>query len=121
MRWYSKSWAPLAAFLVLAVVGGYALFASNEHSSGTLYKTQLQACVRGNELRAENNRRIGAHNAERAVLRNFLATAREARREAGTPSDLRAANEYSRLLRKLDRVRFHPIPNVDCHTVVSQP
>lgn len=123
--WYSKPWAPLAAFLILLVVGGYALYGVAQSGKDTLYKSQLQACERGNALREESNRRVAAHNADRDTLQEFLIAAREARRAAYArsheASDANAAADYSRLIKQLDAVKFYPVKVVDCQTAIAKP
>lgn len=121
MHWYSKSWAPLAAFLIIAVVGGWALYSSTQGTTDTIYKGQLAACDRGNVLRAESNRRVEANNTEVDVLRTFLLTAREARRAAGKPLDLVAASEYTILIRRLETVKFKPVDIVNCIKTIPKP
>lgn len=125
MRWYSRPYAPLVAFLIIAVVGGYALFSVAQGGKDTLYHSQIQACERGNQLRAENNRRVSAHITDTQTLQDFLIAAREARRatydKTHEASDRDAVDEYTRLIIKLDGVKFLPVPIVDCAHTITKP
>lgn len=123
--WYSKSWAPLLAFLVLAFAGGYALFHVQSNNSRTLYHTQLAGCKRANGLRAESNARAVYSQRELTVLRDFLSSARSARQAAykanHQPADKKAALAYGTQIDSLKGISFKTVPIVDCNKAVLKP
>jgi hypothetical protein len=82
---------------------------------GFARQNAIKNCDRGNLLRAESNRRIAAHRADRDVLRDFLKSAAVARRQTG---DVQVAREYDALRRRLAAVTFRSIPPVDCRHAV---
>lgn len=122
MRNFWRQHGPIAAFVVLAIIGGIAIEDSASHASQTLYKSQIAACNRNNQLRTESNRRIPAHVAEREIVRSLLVTAKAAREVSGSSSDKVAAASYDDLIRRLDTdVKFHKVPLIDCLKVVKKP
>lgn len=106
--------APLAAFLVLAFFGGWAIKSSSDNTAEALHRNQLAGCERGNAVRAESNRRIGQHIAEVKVVRQFLVSARNARLASGTRMDIKTAHQYAHLITNLDRIHFEVTPLINC-------
>ena len=96
-----------------------------------IYWSQLRACERSNDrgeiVKRESDGRIASHAEERAVLRTFLASAAKARRNAyrnqGFETDLKAAQEYESLIRRLDKVRFRKLAiyPTDCNKAIPRP
>lgn len=121
MRNFFDKNGPLVAFLILALIGGWAIRSSSQESARTLYKSQIEACERGNILRAESNRRVASHVLDAEVLGQFLTAAREARRAGNTPTDKTAAEDYTNLLERLQRVRFEPVKIVNCAEAIPEP
>lgn len=118
--------APLIAFVVLALAGGFGIKASADSSADSLYQTQLDSCHRGNTLREESNRRVRAHEIDRDALLDFLKTAETARLSAydrdGNKSDLAAAEDYRQLHNRVQtQVVFQPVSIVDCEKVIDKP
>jgi hypothetical protein len=109
------------AFVLLAVVAIVAFNQSITNSDNKLYQSQLAACKRGNLVREESNRRIGAHQLDRDVLKQFLDSAEKARRASGKREDIKTANEYHRLSTSLNSVTFKPTPLIDCNKAVHKP
>lgn len=124
MPWELKQ-APVIAFGVLALTGGYGLWTSSASQADKLYQSQIASCERVNVLREESNRRIEEHIIDRDVLSRFLVAAVSARtaqwERDRNRSDLDAANEYNRLLDRLETVNFEPVSVVDCKSVVEKP
>ena len=113
---------PLLAFILVCIVGAFALYQNNSHNADVLYKSQLANCQRINDIRNESNRRIEAHAADRDVLKNFLQTARSARLSAGTHEDRVTADQYLHLANILDKkVFFKPLQTVNCEQVIKHP
>jgi hypothetical protein len=117
--------SPLAAFVILIaflVVGSYMRQRAGDKQTRT---AQIASCERGNDSRAESNRRIGAHREQDAVIALFLRTAREARleqwRRDHNRSDLDAAGKYGLALRRLERIRFRSAPLIDCDWAIDHP
>lgn len=126
MRWpWQIQQAPALAFAVLALVGGVGLHATADHNNAKLHKAQLAICERQNQVRKESNKRIKSHVADRDVLREFMAAARQARLASWerdrNPSDQAAAQEYAHLIDVLDhQVTFRSVPLVNCQKVVRE-
>jgi hypothetical protein len=118
--------APLIAFLILAVCGGFAIRSSAHNGLEALYRSQIQACERGNSVRAENNHRILVHQADTKVLKEFLAAAETARKAAyernGAVEDRDAARNYASLITYLnEKVHFNQTPLVNCKKAIPKP
>lgn len=118
--------ASLLAFFVVALAGGWAIHASSEQSSDTLYRNSLASCERGNSLREESNLRVPAHRTEATVVLQFLRSARTARlasyAETHSTNDKIAAREYGRLANRLvASVHFDPLPLIHCKDVIEAP
>lgn len=118
--------APLFAFGVLALGGGWALHNASDSAADQLYQGQLAACDRGNVLRAESNRRVESMTVVKDSLKDFLTSARTARLTAYEAEqnkfDKLAADDYTRLIQKIeDQVKFEFVPLVDCAQVVEKP
>lgn len=115
----------MLAFLILAIVGGYAIEQSAKNSAKAdarqLYEAQIQACEKRNDIRNESNKRIRDHTIERDVLEEFLADARDARRASGSPTDKKAASRYANLKKELEGVRFSVLPFEDCAATIQKP
>lgn len=112
----------LVSFILLALVGGWAIKSSADNGTQKLYVTQIQSCERGNTLRSESNERLSSHLADRDVLREFLAAARQARLSSGTPTDVAAAQSYGELIEILnDKVKFSKVPIIDCQKAIKKP
>ena len=126
-----KSWldkgrrSVLLSFIMLAIVGGWAIRSSAESNADKLYGAVVGSCERANDLRIESNDRIAAHRLDTLVLRSFLLDAAGAREAAfardGNPSDKLAAEAYRDLANSLKRVRFTPLPRVECIKVIEKP
>jgi hypothetical protein len=119
------NWMALA-FIVLALVVGYALTQSVRNSNHLLYRSQIESCERGNDLRRESNRRIDSHYADTDALKDFLLSAAQARYSAWNHShqraDLMAFKQYEQLSVYIDtHVVFRPTPIVKCTEVVHKP
>lgn len=125
MRWYSKSWAPLVAFLILALAGGYALYTVQKSNATTLYHTQLAGCDRGNQIREESNARAVYNQQELDVLREFLDSARQARVAAYSrdhhAADKKASEAYASQIKSLEGISFKQVPVVNCLKVILKP
>lgn len=113
--------SPVVAFVILALVGGLAIRASAHGSADLLYRSQIAGCVRGNITRKETNRQASAQQAEAGVLQGFLIAARQARRASGTPIDLKAAKEYTRLILVVNKITFKPLPQINCVKIIPRP
>lgn len=118
-RWLERHWRPaiLAALALLAIAGGWAIRASYHASLEHIHTSQLQACRRGNILRAEvqvNVRVLDALLTEAARAR--AVQAREATDPEIAASSAATARAYRRLM-TLTRA----VPQVDCAKVVPRP
>lgn len=116
----------LVAFLILALVGGWAIKGSADSSADKLYRSQIEACERGNTLRAESNRRVTSHEVDRNALVAFLNAAESARVSAyerdGNEADKVAAEDYADLAELVrNQVVFEPVSIVDCTEVIEKP
>lgn len=115
----------LLSFVLLALVGGWAIHASAESATDQLYKEQLAACERGNLLIRESNHRINAHRTDTSVLRGFLLDAAQARQAAyeanHETTDLKASRAYLAGAQRLEAVKFDPLPPVNCNKVIKKP
>jgi len=114
-RLLEHHWRPaiIAALVVLAVAGGYAIRSSERATIDAIRDSQLKACHRGNVIRAEISR-------DQVILAGFLDQAARARERSATvgPPTLRVGNadtasEYREL-----RARLRPIQQIDCDRVV---
>lgn len=119
-RWLERHWRPaiLLALLALAVAGGYAIQASYHQTLEHLHTSQLEACERGNILRARlqvNVRVLDRLLGEAARNRTIVAHHQENPRLA--TADLNAAATAYRRLRALTVA----VPIVDCGEVVPRP
>lgn len=101
----------LRATVLLVIVGGIALWSHLEAEG--LRAAQVQACERGNTIRADVNENS-------RILRAFLTQAAQAREHAATvgPVTLRIGNadtagEYRRLA-----ARLTPIVPIDCEHAI---
>lgn len=121
LKTFIAKWGTALSFLLLAGAGMYAVSAQASSNAQTLYRTQLAGCERANKVRAESNDRINAHVLERNVLGEFLESAAQARRAAGTETDIKAANKYLALKYSLRRVHFTAQPLIDCQKTVEKP
>lgn len=116
----------LLAFVLLAA-GGYlgikqSTNASIRNTAQTLYKSQVEACERGNKLRRESNDRVNDHLAERDVVSSFLLMAAEARERAGTKLDIATAKRYRILAHRLRTTVFYTkIPVPSCESIIKKP
>ena len=125
-RWLERHWRPanLLALLALAVAGGYAIQASYHQTlehlhthDQHLHTSQLEACERGNILRARlqvNVRVLDRLLGEAARNRTIVAHHQENPRLA--TADLAAATAYRQL-----RALTVAVPTVDCGEVVPRP
>ena len=118
-RWLERHWRPaiLTALLALAVAGGWAIQSSYHNTLEHLHTSQLEACERGNVLRARlqiNVRVLDRLLGEAARNRTLVAAHEDNPRVAA--ADLNAAHAYQRLQ---DLTR--PVPIVDCGEVVPRP
>lgn len=121
LKTFFAKWGTAFAFLLLAGAGMYTVSAQATSNANTLYRTQLAGCERANKVRAESNDRINAHLLERNVLGEFLESAAQARRAAGTETDLQAADKYIALKTSLKRVQFTAQPLIDCGKTIEKP
>lgn len=109
------------AFILLAAVSGWSINHSAQRSADELRAAQVAACIRGNALRTESNRRMQSHIADRNTLAKFLAAAEIARRQSPKPSDKIAANQYAKLRTSLiNNVTFKLSPLIDCEKAVPK-
>lgn len=110
--------APLIAFIVLALAGGWALKATTDANDANIKEAQVAACERGNVLREETNDRVQDNQLQVEVLTKFLEAARTARLDAFAKShnkfDLSAANNYTQLIANLKNVVYEKVPLADC-------
>ncbi len=109
------------AFLLLAIVGGYAIERQARSDAHKLWRSQILVCGRSNTLRVENNHRVSAHHIEIKVLQAFLQSATEARTVSGTPKDLETADTYKKLSKTLESVTFRMLPLIDCERAYPKP
>lgn len=123
---WQNAHAPAVAFAVLALAGGIGLKSAADRHNDQIYQTQLAGCQRDNALRAESNKRIVSHSADKEVLREFLDAARSARVASfsrnPTQGDRVAIEEYERLMKMLDtKVKFRAVPLINCEKVTTKP
>lgn len=118
---FMAKWGMLLAFLLLAGVGMYAVYAQANANSETLYRTQIASCKQANLARTESNHRIQSHVLDRDVLAKFLTSAATAREASGSPTDLKAAAEYRELRDSLSAVQFKEQPLIDCQRTIPKP
>ena len=115
----------LVSFIILALVGGWAIKSSADNGTRKLYESQIAACERGNLLRKETNDRVHDQLESTQVLQSFLdsaATAREAAFQAnGQPEDKKAAEAYLRLSGRLESVQFDTVPIINCKEAIKKP
>lgn len=108
-----------AAFVAVGMAAIFAVFYvqrsqelklrhSQQLVASRLRQAQIDACARGNVLRANVN-------AETRIIRYFMLAAAAARQRAGRPADLAAAARYRAFAKSLNVVA---IP--DCENVVGQ-
>lgn len=118
---YANTWAPLIAFLLIAIVGGYSLHEQQIQTARKLHNSQLIQCGVTNTLLSESNKRAPLEQRTVDTLRSFLETARTAREAAYRAhhfhADKQAADGYAAQLRRLIGVSFAVIPPVDCQKV----
>lgn len=130
---FVRTHAQAIAYLLIAVVAALAIDLSANHTAHTaattaarvLYRSQLQACQRGNKLRRQINDRTHESATSRGVLISFLRSARRARldsyRLGHQAADLRAANAYGSQIKREQRVHFTPVLIIDCHEAFPAP
>lgn len=103
-------WA-LRATVVLVIVGGLALWSHLDTEQ--IRQVQIEACHRGNLLRAEVSR-------DQVILGAFLEQAPLARERSATagPPTLRVGNADTATEYRELRAKLRPIPLIDCDRVV---
>lgn len=118
-RWLERHWRPaiLVALAVLAVASGYAIRTSYHAALDHVHVGQIEACERGNLLRARlqvNVRVLDALLGEAARVRRVQAAQTDDPVVAAASA--RAAATYEHLQ---DLTR--PVKVVDCQAVVPKP
>lgn len=118
-RWLERHWRPaiLAALAILAVASGYAIRTSYHAALGHVHTGQLEACQRGNVLRARlqvNVQVLDALLAEAARVRRVQAAQTDDPKVAAASQ--RAATTYEHL-----QDLTQPVPTVNCQAVVPKP
>jgi hypothetical protein len=116
----------LLAFILLVVLMFFITRSNVNNQTRDLYRSEIAACNRNNNLRRESNRRIPAHLAQRDVTRSFLVSAEIARRATykmnHAKSELIAANQFGQQVRILDqKVKFSSLPIINCTQVIKRP
>lgn len=115
----------LVSFILLALIGGWAIKSSADSSAERLYQTQIEACEGSNDNRRESNQRVGQHRTDTSVLRDFLLSAATARSAAyerdGEAADLVAAKAYEQGAERLRAVNFNQLPLVNCQKAIKKP
>ena len=125
-RWYQLLPA-VALIVVLPTITGFWMIsnridAQRKDSADALYHNQLDSCRRGNLLRKESNQRVAAHITERDIVAAFLASAERARRESGSPTDLRAAAaNHAEREKLLNFTHYELVPIIDCKSKIKKP
>lgn len=110
-------WAPLMAFLFLAIVGGYAIQQSAERDARILREALVDACERANHRDEIANERT-------AITAEVLLSAADSREREARIADsdaerrvnLHVANRYRNLAAELPFVEL-----VDCEATVPFP
>lgn len=110
-----KHW-PLVAFVILALFGGIALAQQANTAANQLYQSQLEACDRGNILRASVNINV-------KVLDSFLTRAAEQRT---IEAQAAKGDERDSLIATADRYgqlaeATTPVPMVNCKEAIKKP
>ena len=97
--------------VAFVVVAGLALWAALDNEQ--IRQTQIEACHRGNLLRAEVSR-------DQVILGAFLEQAASARERSATagPPTLRVGNADTATEYRELRAKLRPIPLIDCDRVV---
>lgn len=95
----------LVSFVLLALWGGYAVRSSAEDSDRRLYRSQIEACERSNDVRREVNARAEAYRRDIAALRLLLLDSTHHRAE----------------VQRLSADGFQKVPLVACKKVVHRP
>lgn len=118
-RWLERHWRPaiLAALLALAVASGWAIRTSYHQALGHVHTGQLEACERGNLLRASLQVNV-------RVLDRLLGEAARVRRvQAAQTDDPRVAAASRRAAVVYEHLQdlTRPVPLVDCEQVVPRP
>lgn len=114
-------WGPLGAFVVLALVGAFAIHRSTEGDAERLRAAMVQSCERVNLLRQESNDRIESHTIERDVVLQIIATAQAIVRASETAGVRRQAGAIGQLSEQMRAVQFEPIEIVDCEKAIPRP
>lgn len=117
VRTFLGAWAPLVAFIIISIAGGYAIQQSSQRDAELLYEGLFKSCER-------QNVRDKASNQRSAVIEEVLnaaATSRE--KEAEVAKDL-ASRKIN--LEVAERYRFLAtsipyINPVQCSDVVPRP
>lgn len=118
MSFLNNRWAPLAAFLILAVAVAYLFVMQQSVNEEAIYKAQRASCGRLNSVIDESNSRVAEQRLTTDVLQQFLRDARDARRAEG---DNKVAAKYQRNIDDLDGVHFSRLDNIDCNAVIPRP
>lgn len=118
-RWLERHWRPaiIVALLALAVASGWAIRASYHKALDQVHVGQLEACERGNRLRA-------AVQVNVRVLDRLLGEAARARHVEATDAlsrQVREASEQASATYLRLRAATRAIPQVDCARVVPRP
>lgn len=112
-----ERWYPLAAFLLIAGVGGYAIAATSQRDAELLHRALTASCERANDRAEESNQRT-------AVIEEVLSTAADSLDER---AELHEDHKAARLLRnQASRYRelvgtLEYVPPVDCEEAVPHP
>lgn len=117
VRRFTGRWAPMVAFLLVALAGGYAIQRSSQADAELLHEGLVQACERANVRDRNANHRT-------MVMAEVLEAAAESReREAQIASDPReeqvnrqVAERYRELVGRLPYAE-----PIDCEEAVLEP
>lgn len=126
MPWYRRH-GPLLAFILVAIVAGWALHAQQVNTGWKLYHNSYQSCIRGNHVRANQSNIVRDLRTSNKVVVQFLQDASVARANSyqftHVPADAKAAVEYSTLAIKLsnDTSKLRSYPSVNCSSAVKKP
>lgn len=108
---------PLLAFILLALVGGWALHSQQSHMAHKLYMNAYQSCQRGNGIRANQTNIVNDLRTSNNLVAQFLTDA------ALAPYDAETAHRYMRLKTQLqqDTSKLRQYPPVNCIRTLQKP
>lgn len=121
MSFLNNRWAPLAAFLILAVAVAYLFVTQRSVNEEAIYKAQSRSCQRLNDVIQESNNRVPKHQLDTDVLKQFLMDAATAREASGTKLDKDTAEKYRKSAAELGQLKFEFVQSIDCNKVIPRP